>query len=344
MRWAYSDGSGSSDWYCERVWCAYYAHKWRDRSKFQKAMAKDLKIMTDFENTRKKFIDDRKKGKRYIAYKRGEGVKKTRVEQQSSYQTELVMSSDDFYPMQAYIDKFGSLDDPANKRMKHVKTKVNGVKGVIVPAGPPEGPWKVSRKLVDSVKKAELMEDDNSDDGADPDAVDQKFEEMVAERSEAYEKAAVGTIAALLKEVGSDTTLASLEAKKVLAADAAPTQTMQEDNDADSCKGGSPSRRQRRRFTLSSRSDEDRTTTVKKVPKGLRKRVKMGAQRSNGGGCSFAGKATRASEPLPTPPTEPPAESDGAAQRGRKALPIQCIAQSHIEAIRTADTTSLYFG
>ena len=38
-----------------------------------------------------------------------------------------------FYPMDMYKKKFGSPDDPEKKHLGHKKSKVMGVKGVIVP-------------------------------------------------------------------------------------------------------------------------------------------------------------------------------------------------------------------
>ena len=83
LRWAYSDGSGNACWWCERVWHSEFAHKHKDRKALQSRLGKDLQLLDTFQESSTNFVDLRSKGKKYIAHKRGLGVKKLKLKQTS---------------------------------------------------------------------------------------------------------------------------------------------------------------------------------------------------------------------------------------------------------------------
>ena len=62
MRWAYSDGSGNNDWYCERTWFSADSHKYKSRADFQLKLKRGAKLLTDFKDKRACFIESRRKG------------------------------------------------------------------------------------------------------------------------------------------------------------------------------------------------------------------------------------------------------------------------------------------
>lgn len=59
MRWAYSDGTGSNCWYCERTWMSCFAHLHSDRNTFRKLISRDKREHDKFLVKRKEFLERR---------------------------------------------------------------------------------------------------------------------------------------------------------------------------------------------------------------------------------------------------------------------------------------------
>jgi hypothetical protein len=168
MRWAYPDGSGMNDWFCERIWIVHYAHKWKSKKSLQTEMGKNVNLINEFKGFMEGFLQRRRAGKSYMA--RAGGVKRTTLKQKLTYRLALRSVEDDFWPLEDYKEEFGCVQDPVNKRRKHVKQKVNGIWGVIVPTQAKKGPMKIRREILDDVAKEDILMDGNSDEDVGPEA------------------------------------------------------------------------------------------------------------------------------------------------------------------------------
>ena len=56
-------------------------------------------------------------------------AKSTKVESEKFDQTELLRVDDDFWPLKKYKRLFGDPNAPANRKRKHVVTKIDGILG-----------------------------------------------------------------------------------------------------------------------------------------------------------------------------------------------------------------------
>jgi hypothetical protein len=133
IRWAYKDGSGGSCWYCERVWCSEWCYKYETgvsgRQLFQKKLGREMDTLKSFQESRLSFVNLRKRGKKYMSYKRGDGVKKLTLKQKTKYTRRLIKQDDDFWPWDLYVKNFGDPSLPENRSRKHKKSKFNGIVG-----------------------------------------------------------------------------------------------------------------------------------------------------------------------------------------------------------------------
>jgi hypothetical protein len=172
IRWAYdplngtATGEGANDWYCERLWAIECVNvPARNRAAYQKEIAKDLDKAKAWRSKRGNFIESVKarhvKGKFDKESKRAAGKKSVSVRKRQFNKTELIKPDNMFWPMARYRRKFGSPDLPKNKKLKHVRSKVNGVKGVVVPGDDGEGPFRLR-----SSEGVELQKDDEEDVGS----------------------------------------------------------------------------------------------------------------------------------------------------------------------------------
>lgn len=164
IRWAYPDGSGCACWLCDRVWSGHYSHKWKDRRSLQVKMGKNVNLLEEFHGFRTAFIQRRKHGKAYLST-RAAGVKNTALHTKVTYRVKLITHDDDFWEYSDYVKKFGDPKSAENKKNRHVVTKVNGIRGVIVPSGNAGGPMKVRREVLDDIAKTDTHHDSDDEDG-----------------------------------------------------------------------------------------------------------------------------------------------------------------------------------
>ena len=123
------------------------------------------------------------------------------------YREDLLPPPPDVLPWEAYEKKYGTLQKTAG----HVKRTVNGVKGVVIPAA--EGtPWKsgpliclllclcawilhsclqlrLQRVHGCALEKTDIIHDEDSDDLVTSQEAENVFEEMLAQKEEAFERA-----------------------------------------------------------------------------------------------------------------------------------------------------------
>ena len=172
IRWGYDPasgpgtGEGANDWYCERLWSIECVSvPGRRRAEYQKDLAKDLDKAKQWRCKREKFIAKLKarlvNGKFNKESKRSAGKKSVSVRKRKFNRSKLIKPDNIFWPMSRYRKKFGSPDLPKNKKLKHVRAKVNGIKGVVVPGDDGDGPYKLR-----SSEGVEIQKDDEEDVGS----------------------------------------------------------------------------------------------------------------------------------------------------------------------------------
>ena len=219
MRWAYADGTGGNCWYCERIWMAELAHLHTSRASYKEELRGNKYTLDQHRMKRNCFIDRRKKGKMYMAYKRTGGVRKVSLKESTPHKQELIMPEDQFYPLEAYTRQFG--DPKKNKKRGHRVSVINNIRGVVIPGSSTDAPWKLVRKVTGSLKKEEVHDTGNSTDGeVDADIIENKFSELAAEREESYQASAVGMMASIFAQAfeSSDSSLSGATQKRATKA------------------------------------------------------------------------------------------------------------------------------
>ena len=219
MRWAYADGTGGNCWYCERIWMAELAHLHTSRASYKEELRGNKYTLDQHRMKRNCFIDRRKKGKMYMAYKRTGGVRKVSLKESTSHKQELILPEDQFYPLEAYTRQFG--DPKKNKKRGHRVSVINNIRGVVIPGSSTDAPWKLVRKVTGSLKKEEVHDTGNSTDGeVDADIIENKFSELAAEREESYQASAVGMMASIFAQAfeSSDSSLSGATQKRATKA------------------------------------------------------------------------------------------------------------------------------
>ena len=117
MRWAYRDGSGNCDWYCERVW-GTISHQHKLRSEFHQRCNNNVKLLEKYRERRVKFLAERKKGTCCDARKR-QGAKNVQLQKTQRTKLRFIARPEALYPLDMYRRKFVHLK--ANKANGHFK-------------------------------------------------------------------------------------------------------------------------------------------------------------------------------------------------------------------------------
>ena len=109
----------------------------------------------------------------------------------------LIRPADEFWPMRRYHDKFGSLSGAAQKKLRHRKCIIDGIKGVTVPGDAGDGPWRLEHRSGVRIEK-DNEEDVGSTDGEE-EAANDKFNMLRAQQETTHAAIAQGALAAVLK-------------------------------------------------------------------------------------------------------------------------------------------------
>jgi hypothetical protein len=235
------------------------------------------------------------------------------------------------------LEKFGH--PSGNKKRGHKVTKLNGIKGVLVPCDGSQGPWKVIRSVAGTISKQDKHETGSGSDEADPDDIDSKFKDMIQEDQSAYDSTCVGVVASILAQCS----------KEADSKDEAPRSGNSKGHPSAAQAASSSSKdidlsaRKRRSSWISSGSeDEGRHRKGIKGSKGSgaapKKAAVRAAQGSTGHASGTAPSATQASQP------EKEKSGSLTGKAGRPEKVIEAIASEHIYKFRMADESSLYFG
>lgn len=120
----------------------------------------------------------------------------------SSTASRLEGPSDDFYPIDMYRRLFGSASVAENRKRKHRKIAVNGVRVVALPGESGDQPWKPRRQLVTSTEKDSVYENSSDSDQVEEGQAETKFKQL---KAAGYGSAVRGmSLAALLASVAGE--------------------------------------------------------------------------------------------------------------------------------------------
>ena len=127
---------------------------------------------------------------------------------------------DAFYPVNLYQDKVAKL--PMAKKLGHKVTTINGHRGVVVPNATSEawdyGAWKLRRVFGQDLSLQEEHDVGASDEEADPQSAEDKFEDLASERDTAYKAAAAGMVFSVFAKFAADVATNSSDAKQDVVA------------------------------------------------------------------------------------------------------------------------------
>ena len=198
MRWAYPDGSGANCHACERIWQTELAHHWRgNRLDYKQSCKGDLELLEKHRQRRLAYVG-RKQTRGQGPARRTAGVHKTKLKVRNENRTKLIKPRDQFYPYDDYVAQFGDPLLPCNKKKGHHVSKVNGVRGIVVPGEHTGKPWEIERTIEHCLIKDDELEGANSDSDVDAEILEDKYCSMVEQEDEAYAASAVGMVASIL--------------------------------------------------------------------------------------------------------------------------------------------------
>lgn len=352
MRWAYTDGTGSNCWYCERIWMTELAHLHTSRASYKEQLRSNKNTLDDHRQKRSSFIERRKLGFKYAAYKRTGGVKKVKLKESTSHKQELIMPEDQFYPLESYTRQFG--DPQKNKKRGHRVSVVNNIRGVIIPGSSTDAPWKLVRKVTGSLKKEEVHDTGDAADGeVDADIIENKFMDLATEREESYRASAVGMMAAIFAQAfdGSGSSPAGGMPEKATKVNMFLTPSKEQNCEEENDEGASRKRRagfeDSADFVINSKGCQKKSARTggggRAVGGGTKGAGGMGGAASSSGGAGGAGgcpgsigggaggEAKRS-------------EESSVKQRGRPEQSILEVGERQWSSFSTADEGSLYFG
>lgn len=181
-------------------------------------------------------------------------------------------------------------------------------------------------------------------------AINAKFNDMVNEADSAYRQASVGLVASLLeKEAASSSTA---EMPEIMSASSSGLNVQGASFVLSKDKAGSPDDkaeggeyyRRCNRFALS--SDEEDAPPQKKAKVASRPAKKCSPGKignAAAGGGALGGQASKGGEATCGGAAGTTSDGAGAVKRGRKAPPIEDIAEQHLRLMQTADAGSNYF-
>ena len=109
------------------------------------------------------------------------------------FRKRAVKSSKYKTPIKRYRKKFGNPNDPKNRALGHVRSRIDGHLGVVVPGVDGETPWKLSKKTGIKIEK-----DEEESLGSNDSAASEKFEDLAKDMNQAYQQIAVGAVSSLL--------------------------------------------------------------------------------------------------------------------------------------------------
>jgi hypothetical protein len=108
------------------------------------------------------------------------GIIRSRLNQERSFDVDLLPPEDDFYEKADYEELFGDISDPVNRKAKHELFRhPSGKIGVLIPAEKGR-PWKLQRRFGSGTKQVDTIHDDALDSDVDSEAADAKFEDLLS--------------------------------------------------------------------------------------------------------------------------------------------------------------------
>ena len=169
---------GDACLYCGRTFKKKISHT-QKRPQFLLTLGSEQETLMDFQKQVNELITNMKEGKRN-SWKNE--IPKASLEHANVDTSRLERPPADFYPLALYKASFPWPISRGNKKKGHESVKVQGVAGVSVP--PTEDkPWKLIHFTDDTLKKKKQLQDESDDE----DAVDQKYTDLVEQRSKARE-------------------------------------------------------------------------------------------------------------------------------------------------------------
>jgi hypothetical protein len=346
IKWAYADGKGLVDYYCNRVWQTQVCHQQDEngkaaREKYQKKLAKNNQEFGHFHKLRSNLINDRKLGRRNI---RREGVNKVHLTKSKFKQSTLDRPEDDFYPINRYRKRFGDPRSAKNRALNHKICFVEGHRGVIVPGDDGAMPWKLKHSEGHSTNLVEDLEIGSSEE--DGECAEQKFDDLkdieeanyAATVSQGAMRDLLGEYALDEEEQEDDKNGKKSKPKKIKS---------KGDGDDNGESAKKKAKMQRGQFQLAddgSDSDEVAPAKIKSKAKAKAKGTssKIGATTLGNIASTKASEVVAPGARLPGGIADPDLDENGKA-RGAPLKDCRHIAQSQWATYETADETSNFF-
>jgi hypothetical protein len=125
----------------------------------------------------------------------------------------LELGKDKFWLIKRYEKRFGHLSRAEQKKLKHRRTTLDGLKGVLVPGDDGDGPYDLERRS--GVRNEHDQEESVGSSGGDEEIAASKYENLAAKQNLLHAEAAQGAMQSVLMEFELDAEAQELELERM---------------------------------------------------------------------------------------------------------------------------------